>query len=245
MKLFRSEAKAQVISPPPRTEVHHHPSEVGPILAKAGVAIATPIIAWLIGLFLLNMAGVRHPGQVLAELTFWLIGVAVFLFVADRWFSNFLSRWFEHKEALAEEQTRQLQYRQLMTQSAVTDSRTSGDMQRLASLIYMIMLDAYDDYARQGPYTGAWRPWSRRPAGERVLVTLGETAPVGQDFGSKVRPFLERNEIIVNDQLNLTRYPDLSHVQRLLYQPMLLNKPDQWPPSSPPALPANEWSIID
>lgn len=218
---FDTQAQAGTFEKPPAHVHHHTPSEATPILAKAGVGVLGLIVFWLFGLFLLSQMGVHKPAETLAHLIVYgclLIGGAWWV---DRLVRHYVERYFAHKETIEQERTQQMRYKQVLTHSAVTDSRREGDDKRLASLIYLILLDAYDYYAKHGPYRGAWRPWSRRPAGEYVLLTLGEQQPVGPEFGAKVRGFLEKHEIIVSDQLNLERYPDIASVQRVLYTPIL------------------------
>lgn len=243
MKRFRSETQPAPTQPSP-THVHHHgASEVGPILAKAFVALAGLVLAWLTGIYLLDTAGVYKPEQALAQFFIWAGAGLGLMYIVNRWFGDHLDRWYGHKEKLEGERTQQIRYQQIMTKSAVTDSRTSGDRQRLATLIYMIMLDAYDHYANSGPYKGSWRPWSRRAAGERVLVTLGETAPVGPEFGAKVRRFLEEQEVIKNDQIDLKAYPSIADIQRLIYQPVLLQA--NGTPDLEDGRGVSNWSTID
>lgn len=223
----RDQSRSEIVPPTP-THVHHHtPSEVGPIVAKAAIGLLAVLLAWFIGLYLLGKMGVRDPEAVLARLIVWGLLIVALVFLLNHWLSGYLDRYYVHREAIEKEKTQQARYRQVMTQSAVVDTRREGEGKRLASLIYVIMLDVYDDVAKKGPYKGSWRPWSRRAAGERVLVTMGETEPVGPEFGAKVRRFLEHHEIIINDQLNLGQYPDIASVQRVLYQPILLNRPNQ------------------
>lgn len=246
MKLFRSEAKAQPATPPaPRTTVIHQPSEVGPLLAKAGIVLASPVVLWFMGLFLFGAAGIRQPKEALAKAIIWAICIGLILLVIKHFVITLLDKYYAHDETIEQEKTRQIQYKQLMTQSVVKDSRTTGEHQRLVSLIYMIMLDAYDHVAKEGPYTGSWRPWSRRPAAERVLVTLGETAPVGEKLGGKVRPLLEKHQVIVNDQLNTERYQSIADVQRLLYQPILVKQQAQLPAQSGSGGASGNWTFIE
>lgn len=223
-KRFRSEGQGVAPSAPTH---YHTPSEVGPIVVKAVIGfIALPVGWWGLN-FLLDQAGIYRPQVVAAQCLLWVIGLiggSLFMkvFVVDAYYRDHL----DHQLALEKERTEQLRYTQLHTQSVVTDTRASGERQRLATLVYMVMLDAYDYVAKNGDFRGSWRPWSRRTAGEYLLVTLGETAPVGEALGAKARAFLERHEVVVDDQIDLGRYPDIASIQRLLYQPLLLKSPD-------------------
>lgn len=221
MRLFKRDSDQAPLQPP--TVVHHHgQSETGPLLARAFIVIAGLILGWFILLYLVDAAGAYDPERTLARFVIWGFIILSLAFILQHWISSQLERWYAHRETMETERTQQIRYQQMLTGTAVTETRTSGDRQRLATLIYMIMLDAYDHYAKSGPYRGSWRPWSRRAAGERVLVTLGETSPVGEEFGAKVRRFLEQQGVIVNDQIDLDAYPAVADVQRLLYQPILL-----------------------
>lgn len=242
MKLFKKTAPQNLAPPgPTNTHIHQHrPSATGPIFAWAAVIIAGLLIAWFSLLYLIDAAGAPNPEQTLAQALIWIFILLGLLFLLQHWFGQFLDRRYQHRETLEQERTKQIRYKQLMAQTAITDTRTTGQRQRLASLIYIIMLDAYDHHAKNGPYPGTWRPWSRRAAGERVLLTLGETDPVGPEFGARVRRFLAQHEVIKNDQLNLADYPDLAAVQRLLYQPVLLESNNSQTGGG-----GSNWSIIE
>jgi hypothetical protein len=240
---FRKETKSDSPMSTPTVVHHHQQSETGPIMARAIIVVAGLVLAWFVALYLVREAGAYKPEQTLARFLIWTFIILGLFFILQHWLSKQLDRWYEHKELLEAERTQQIRYKQLLTGSAINDTRTSNERQRLATLVYMIILDAYDHYAKSGPYRGSWRPWSRRPAGERVLVTLGETAPVGTEFGAKVRRFLETQGVIVKDQIDLETYPSIADVQRLLYQPVLLQT--NGTPDSDDGRGASNWSIIE
>jgi hypothetical protein len=172
-------------------------------------------LGWHGGVFVLAKAGFGEPEETLATILLWAGGLIVLGIVATRWVEGFLDRWLEHQEVMKDKETEQLRYRQLMQQSVVVDSRRQGEDKRRAALVYAIMDRAYDYYAQHGPFKEAWRPWSRRSAGQIVLA--GETEPVGETLAVKAKEFLLRHEVIVREQINVQRYPDLASVQRLLY----------------------------
>ena len=226
--------------PPGPTHIHNHtPGASGEIWAKILGAIVLVILAWFALVFLADQAGVRRPTEVVAQGLFWAGGLAFAAWLLNHIIGDHLDRWYDHREAIEEQRTNQMRYRQLLAGSMATDSRALGDEKRLAALIYLVMHDAYDYLARNRKFRGTWRPWSRRSAGDYVLMVLGEETPVGEEFGSRVRPFLATAGIITpDDQVNQKHFPDLGSVQRVLYQPVLAN-PGQT------GLERSNWAIID
>ena len=95
------------------------------------------------------------------------------------------------------------------------------DDHRFKMLVSAVVADAYRYLAEHNrkSFPGYWRPWSRRSAGQITLVPLGEPNVVGEDFASRVRPYLQNAGIIdpETDQINLDRYPDIGSVQRALF----------------------------
>ena len=228
MRLFKSDVK---VSAPPQpagpTHIHNHaPSALGEIFGKVLAALIALIASWFVGVFILGRAGFSHPDRTLASAIIWLAGAAIFVFLGNHFVENVLDRWFEHREAMEDRRAEQLRYRQIMQQSAVTDSRQSGERARLTALALAVMWSAYEYYERNGAFRGAWRPWSRRSAGKVILHGLGETQPVGEAFGEQARQFLKANQVITgdspNEQINIAQFPDIASVQRLLYYPLLM-----------------------
>ena len=219
------------------THIHYHTSDVGQIIARSAVALVSVFLGWHGLVFMVSLTGARQPEMVVAQLVFWVGGGAAVVFFLGHLLSEHLDRYYNHREAMEAERTQQIRYRQLMAGSAATDSRTLGDQKRLMALIYLVMLDAYDYLAKNKRFRGVWRPWSRRSAGQYTLVSLGETSPVGEEFGARVRPWLEQAGVIDEDQINVKDYPDIASIQRLIYQPVLLNPPA---PAQAP-----EWSQIE
>ena len=248
MRKFRAQSPAPPPKPPGPTHIHHHqPGEMEKVLSRVVGLFLSVGILWLIGLFLLNQAGVRNPNRTLAIIVVWVAVALCLMFFFRFTLIDLWDRWLSHREEIERERTQQVRYQQMLAGSAVVDTRTTGDRQRLTALILHILIDAYHHVATSGPYRGGERPWSRRQAAGRTLTTLGESAPVGEALGGKVRPFLEQHQIIINDQLNLEQFPDLASVQRLLYQPLLLNRPQQamLPAGEGASQERSNWSIIE
>jgi hypothetical protein len=112
-----------------------------------------------------------------------------------------------------------LRLQQARQPSFLNGSRVGNDI-RLAELIMMIMKRAYEHYENHGPFQGQERPWSRRKAEDMVLVGLGETTPVKERLANQAKNFLLEYEVILHNQINIRRYPDLNAVRRLLSRPV-------------------------
>ena len=231
---FKHKTEALPAPPPAPTTIHNHaPSAFGAVFSKVLAGVLGAIFLWFAGVFLFKKVGFRHPDEALAVTVFIALAGAITLLAGSFVFDRFLNRWFEFQKEMRDKETEQLRYRQLLLQSAVADTRPAGSEQtRLNSLILQIMDEAYTHLAKNGRFRGAWRPWSRRNAGAMTLLSLGENEPVGETLAVKAKTFLLRHEVIVNEQVNLKRYPDLASIQKLLYAPVLLPVGS---PSAPPA----------
>lgn len=204
------------------THIHNYsPSEAAPILAKGVVAVIVLFVGWHAGVFLFDQMGAIDPRRAFAQMLVWGIIIMAFIYVASRWLGGLIADFYNHRQTMADKATEQLRYRQMLQASMVSDTRRLGDDQRLAALVLAIMEEAYHQLARdkQNKFTGLSRPWSRRAAGRIILASLGEVEPVGAEFGSKVRQFLQDQRIIVHDQIDLRRFPDIGSVQRALFTP--------------------------
>lgn len=226
MKLFKSSVKAVAPAEPPAgpTHIHNHaPSALGEIFGKVLAFIFVLVVGWHTGVFLLKKAGVRNPDEAFAELVLYALGAVVLIIAASYLLDNVIDKVLEHRELMADKATDQLRYRQRMQRSMLADSRRVGDEARLAGLVTEIMERAYEYQAKNRcPIRGTWRPWSRRSAGEVTLLTSGEKKPVGESMAVRAKEFLLEHEVIVDEQINLKRYPDLASVQRLLHSPILV-----------------------
>lgn len=221
----------------------HEASQTTPIFAKAIVVFAAIFLVWPVGIFLLDRAGARHPDQTLAQVLLWGLGGLFVMWLGSRWFDNVMDRWFDHQQTMANIETEQLHHKQLMLRSAVMDTRTVGEESRLSALVLAVMMEAYDYLAKNKTeyFRGQSRPWSRRQAGMQVLASLGEKEPVGEAMAQKAKTWLEEREVIIDEQVNLDRYPNLASIQRLLHVPTVIRT--DYLPS--PAQEAAEWSEIE
>jgi len=226
MMKFKSKAETLPPPPPAPTTIHNHaPSAFGAVFSKVLAAITGLVFLWFAGIFLFAKLGVRHPDTALARTLLFGVGIILLVgttaFITDR----FLSRWYDFKKDMREKDIQYARYRQMLLQSAVADTRPTGtDRTRLNALILQIMEESYSYLAKtkNDRFHGAWRPWSRRNAGGMILVALGETEPVGETLAVKAKQFLVRHEVIIDEQVNLQRFPDLAAIQKLLYAPALL-----------------------
>jgi hypothetical protein len=230
-------------TPPRITHVHHEASQAAPIVARSIIIFAAVLLTWPAGVFLLDRAGVYRPDEVLAQIILWGLGLSFAAWLATHWLENFFDRWCEHREIMADKLTDQLHHKQLMLRSAVMDTRSMGEEARLSALVLAIMLEAYDHLARSKTryFRGQSRPWSRRQAGAQVLASLGEREPVGEAMAQKAKAWLEEREVIIDEQVNLDRYPNLASIQRLLHVPTII-RTDYLPT---PAQKTVEWSNIE
>lgn len=184
------------------------------------------ILGWHSGVFLLGKAGIVEPEETFALLVWYSLGAIVFIIAASCAFNNVINKLFEHRETMEYQRIGQLRYRQRLQQSILTDSRRIGDKARLGLLVIEILMRAYEyQVQNRRPFRGNWRPWSRRSVGKIMLRADGETEPVGENLAVKAKEFLLEHEVIIDDQLNLERFPDLASVQRLLRTPILLTAP--------------------
>jgi hypothetical protein len=226
MRPFRSDVKTISPAEPQAgpTHIHNHPpSALAEILGKVIAFVFVLVIGWHAGVFLLGKAGVRNPDEAFAELVLYAFGAVAAIIAASYLLNHVIDRLLEHREAMADKETEQLRYRQRMQRSLLADSRQTGEEARLAVLVTEIMERAYEYQAKnRRPFRGTWRPWSRRSAGEIVLLTLGEKKPVGERLAVQAKEFLQEHEVIVDEQLNLDRYPDVASVQRLLHAPIVV-----------------------
>ncbi len=226
---FKNKAEALPAPPPAPTTIHNHaPSAFGAVFSKVLAGVVGSIFFWFAGVFLFKKIGFRHPDEAMAMTIFIILAVVGLLLTGAFIFDRFLDRWFEFQKAMRDKETEQMRYRRMLLQSAVADTRpTGGEQTRLNSLILQIMDEAYTYLAKNGRFRGAWRPWSRRNAGTMVLIAQGEREPVGETLAVKAKTFLTRHEVIVDEQVNLERYPDLASIQKLLYAPILLPVTDK------------------
>ena len=70
----------------------------------------------------------------------WGLVIGVSLWGMQRWLSELLDRHYTYRERIEKERTQQARYRQMLQRSALTETRQTGAAQRLATLIYVIML---------------------------------------------------------------------------------------------------------
>lgn len=205
------------------THIHNHmPSAFGAVFSKVFALFVTLIFIWMTGTFLFRKIGVRQPDHAMAYTLLVGLGIIFLGGVASFLLNNFLDKYFAFQKEIKDKETQQMRYKQLMLQSAVADTRPNTDTTRLNSLILQIMEEAYAHHAKSGKFRGAWRPWSRRSAGAMVLLALSESEPVGETLAVKAKDFLLKHNVIVDEQLNLAQYPDMTAIQKLLYAPVLL-----------------------
>lgn len=178
---------------------------------------------WYAGVFLFEQAGIRNPETALAAVIIVCLACVFFLFLGSWLMGAHFDKWSNYKLAMADKEIERDRLRQLMATSMAAEYRRPSNDTRFGSLVTVIILKAYDDYFKNGPYRGNEpRPWSRRAAA--AINLTNEQEPVGEAMGSRVRLWLkERAVITADDQLNIDQYPDVASVQRLLYYPILLN----------------------
>lgn len=224
MSTFKSSATAEPVG-----DTHiHQPSACAEVAIRyLAIAAAFPA-AYFAGVYLFAQAGYQEPYQVMATIIIYGAGGLITLIILSRWSAGALDRYYAHRELMEQERTKQLQYQQLMARSSVAESRQMGERHtRLADLVYLTMLAAYDQLARTGrtEFTGVARPWSEN--GVRRLIPANGQRPTATEAG-EVKQFLVDNEVIAgeypNEQLNLKRYPDIGSIQHLLYYPAVINQ---------------------
>jgi len=218
-------------TPPGPTHIHQHtPSAAGELLIKVFLILVAPVLIWHGGIFLFNQAGITNPARAWSNtIIYGVLGVGT-LYLLNIGLSGKYEQWLAHREYIEGKRLEQVRHQQLMNQSALTASRQQGEHVRFAALIYAVMYQCYEHYARYGKFSTQSRPYSRRQVAQIVLDTLSETEPVGPTLAEQIRPFLEKYRVIVNDQLNIQEYPDLASVQRLLYYPLTMGGTNKLPP---------------
>jgi len=218
------------------THIHHHQAtDTGPLIIKTATAILLIILSWPAGVFVLEKAGFKHPDKTLANGLIIIILLIIFALALNYAITDKLRQYLDFKREMAEKEIERLRHMQLMQISAVTDSRQlNPQRQKLIKCCIAVMAKAYDYVAiNKKQFTGPRRPWSRRQAS--IIIIDGQ--PAGT-VGELVRPFLEQNQVIVNNQINLKQFPNLASVQQLFYNPTVVNSANQ--------LPTNvNWSAIE
>lgn len=212
------------------------PSPANEILAKLVAALILIFISWPIAIFLLKTAGIKHPEETLAQTLVFLPLSVLLLFGLRLIIGDMFTRWLDHRLEQKQADIELTRLRYAMQLNMAATSRSIGDNKRFEELIIAVLFDAYEYHHKYGRFTSIKRPWSRREAEKIIMV---DNQPAGYALATKVRPFLEANQIIVNNQLNLKKYPDISSVKELLQGPVLLNT-NQLPTNQP-----QNWSIIE
>jgi hypothetical protein len=204
-----------------------------PVVIVVGV-IALPIFGYLLwwsAVYVLQRAGFgRDAERALAILAAIIIGSFPILWIV-KWFAgSLLTGWYEHRERMLEINNEALRYRTMTAQQPIPSSRLTDEDKRFARVIQAVMFTTYDQLARNGgEFAGVWRPWSRRSVMATEL-TDGSTPTEGE--AARVRDWLEKYEIIIGNQVNVGKYPNLESVINLLRQ--LYDVPIQVNPSLPP-----------
>jgi hypothetical protein len=218
------------------THIHHHQAtDTGPLIIKIAAAVLLIILSWPAGIFILEKAGSKSPDKTLANGIIIIVVLIIFILAINHALTDKLYQYLDFKKEMAEKDIERLRYMQLMQISAVTDSRQlNPQRQKLIKCCIAVMAQAYDYNAtHKKPFTGPRRPWSRRQAS--IIIIDGQ--PAGT-VGELVRPFLEQNHVIRNNQINLKQFPNLASVQQLFYTPPIVNSANQ--------LPTNiNWSAIE
>lgn len=218
------------------THIHHHQAtDTGPLIIKIATVILLIILSWPAGVFVLEKAGFKNPDKSLANGIIIIVVLIIFILAINHALTDKLNTYLDFRREMAEKDIERLRHMQLMQISAVTDSRQlNPQRQKLIKCCVAVMAKAYDYNAtHKKPFSGPRRPWSRRQAS--IVVIDGQ--PAGT-VGELVRPFLEQNQVIVNNQINLKQFPNLASVQQLFYSPPIVNSANQ--------LPTNiNWSAIE
>lgn len=214
---MKNTAAPAIHAPAPRQTIHQHGTN-WPLVIIAGVAAGALAmwVSWLFLAFLFWMMGSREPGALAAEVVFGILVLAVLALVSREIVGYFISKWFDGKRELQELINDGLYHQQIAAQSGVTDSRTTSEDSRLVKIIMLVMSEAYRYYGKYGAYgTNDARPWSRRSVAG--LTIAGESKPVGETvINSKLRWWLEREEIIIDKQINVDQFPELENVRELV-----------------------------
>ena len=224
MGLFRSVSTAKPDIPTEaKTMVHHHhaASPLGISLGVVAGVIALGWAVWLGGIFLLEQAGVDDPAQTWATILICLPVGAFLLYSWNVYRESNQEKHWAHEKEMRRLELEALRLQRTLPIAAGREQRADSDT-RLAELVLEIMRQAYRHLEAAGPFQGHERPWSRRGAEAIVLLGLGETAPVGERMAIQARQFLRENEIVVDNQVNTDRYPNLASVRELLSLPLRL-----------------------
>ena len=197
--------------------VHYH-NEPATLKISPSFIFGLPVLmalVWFGGVFLLKQADFANPEEAWATI---LIATPVLAFLLYSWNSfragNRKQRQ-EHEKEMKRLELETLRLQRSLQPAFLNGSKVDNDI-RLAELVMIIMQRAYHHLETHGRFRGQERPWSRRGAESVVLTSLEETQPVGEKMAQRAKEFLLEQEIVVNNQVNLARYPSLEAVQHLL-----------------------------
>jgi len=197
--------------------VHYH-NEPATLKISPSFIFGLPVLmalVWFGGVFLLKQADFAKPEETWAGI---LIATPVLAFLLYSWNSFQTSskkRKWEYEKEMKRLELETLRLQRSLQPTFLNGSKVDNDI-RLAELVMMVMQRAYQHLEINGKFRGQERPWSRRGAESVVLVGLGESEPVGEKMAQRAKEFLLAQEIVVDNQVNLARYPSLESVQHLL-----------------------------
>ena len=202
----------------PQPIYQHQPSQVSSILAKAIITGLSLPVGWWTLVYIFGEWGARNPSQtaatfILALVALALVGVAVRI-IAVPILKDIITIFFEHRLELQEAINEGKRVEQLAAQTAPA-GRALGDDTRFVNLVLLVMWLAYDKADEAGNVSGG-KPWAWRNC--ESLVLAGETKKVGETMARRVRPFLEQRRIIIDDRIEVKRYPQLAQVNQLLWR---------------------------
>ena len=210
----------------------HNPASPWPVIVLIGV-VSMPlfvVVAWHGLVYLLQAAGSARPERDLATLIIGLAVIGLALLVASLFVNAVLGKILDTKVEIARIRAEETARRQLVAQQPAENNRADSQLQRKLKLARLIMAQAYDFYAGQGRnYNHQDRkPWAwRNCKGARLY---NEAQPVSENEAREIGRFLQENRLVVDNKINLARFPDFAgvdaHLRRRYEMPIVVNGPD-------------------
>jgi len=214
---MRNAATTAIQPQAPRQTIHQHGTNWPLIILVSVLSIPLALfLVWAFLTFLFYEMEFEKPGYQSSLVVFGLLCLAVLGIVSREIIGYIISKWFDGRLELQQLINDHQRSQQLLAQTGVPASRPTSEETRLGKLIMLVMWHAYDHYSRFGEYgANDAKPWSRRSVA--ALTIAGESKPVGETIiNGKVKRFLERENVIASDKINIDDYPNLDSVRDLL-----------------------------
>ena len=200
---------------------HNYPGPFQYVISGFVVLIGLGLLIWWVIIKLMEIAGIKNPTESLAEILLYFILACFILapaiFIINHLISTNLESKREHEREMKKLDINLYKYQQTLAAGVAADSRTFDKQTDLITLCYLIAADAFNQVSQypDGRFPGRGRPWSNAQAGAHILP--GKEVQVGERQAAKARNKLTQLGFISGDQINWNEFPDLRHVESILF----------------------------